>query len=125
MYGSILVPLDGSKRAEQILPHVEALATRFRAKVVFLQVVEPFFLDTELPETAMGISLGLMQQKAAEGATYLAGYQGEFREMGIEAVARVESGPVVETILRVAEREGSRCQTRLNSQGCCVPSYQR
>jgi nucleotide-binding universal stress UspA family protein len=107
MYQNILVPLDGSKRAEQILPHVEDLAARFRAKVVFLQVVEPIFVDTELPETAMGLSLGLMEQKAAESATYLAGCQGEFREKGIEAAARVERGPVVETILRVAEREGS------------------
>jgi nucleotide-binding universal stress UspA family protein len=107
VYENILVPLDGSKRAEQILPHVERLARRFQAKVVFLQVVEPVYVDTELPETAMELSQGLVQQRADEAATYLAGCQGEFREKGIEAVIRVERGPVVGTILRVAEREGS------------------
>ena len=38
MYHKILVPLDGSKRAEKILPHVEELARRYKAKVIFLQV---------------------------------------------------------------------------------------
>ncbi|NIR15816.1 MAG: universal stress protein, partial [Desulfobacterales bacterium] len=41
MFNTILVPLDGSKRAETILPHVEDLAQRYNAKVVFLQIVEP------------------------------------------------------------------------------------
>ncbi|MEI2652477.1 MAG: universal stress protein [Microthrixaceae bacterium] len=41
MYKTILVPLDGSKRAESILAHAEALAAAFGAKVVLLQVVEP------------------------------------------------------------------------------------
>ena len=40
MYRKILVPLDGSKRADRILPHVEELAKRYKAKVIFLQVVE-------------------------------------------------------------------------------------
>ena len=41
MYKIILVPLDGSARAEAILPHVDDLAHCYGAKVVFLQVVEP------------------------------------------------------------------------------------
>ncbi len=41
MYKTILVPLDGSKRAEAILPHVENLATRYEAKVVLLHVEHP------------------------------------------------------------------------------------
>ena len=41
MYQTVLVPLDGSPRAESILPHVENLAIQFKSKVIFLQVVEP------------------------------------------------------------------------------------
>ncbi|MGD0574083.1 MAG: universal stress protein [Anaerolineales bacterium] len=107
MYKNILVPLDGSKRAEVILSHVEQLARLFQAKVVLLQVVEPVYVDSELPETAMGLSQELTRQKADEAASYLAGCQGVFREKGIQAVTRVELGPVVGTIIRVAEREGS------------------
>ena len=41
MYKTILVPLDGSRRAEAILPQVEEIAHCFEAKVLFLQVIEP------------------------------------------------------------------------------------
>ena len=43
MYNNILVPLDGSKRAEAILPHVEELSQHYKAKVLFLQIVEPTY----------------------------------------------------------------------------------
>ena len=39
MYKKILVPLDGSRRSEKILPHVEALVQRYGAKVFFFRVV--------------------------------------------------------------------------------------
>ena len=41
MYKRILVPLDGSKRAEKILPHVEDIATQSKATVILLEVIEP------------------------------------------------------------------------------------
>lgn len=43
MYKKILVPLDGSKLAECVLPHVESIAGACGAEeVIFLRVVEPF-----------------------------------------------------------------------------------
>jgi len=43
MYNRVLVPLDGSKLAECVLPHVEALAKGCQAAVVeFVQVYAPF-----------------------------------------------------------------------------------
>jgi len=39
MYKTILVPLDGSRRAEGIFPHVEKLALEFKSKVIFIQVL--------------------------------------------------------------------------------------
>ena len=44
MYKTILAPLDGSKRAEAILPHVEGLAQSNNSKVIFMQVIEPVIL---------------------------------------------------------------------------------
>jgi hypothetical protein len=35
MYQTILVPLDGSKGAEALLPQVESLARQHNAKVIF------------------------------------------------------------------------------------------
>lgn len=40
MYQTILVPLDGSKGAEAILPQVENLTRQHNAKVIFLKVVK-------------------------------------------------------------------------------------
>ena len=54
MYQTILVPLDGSKLAECVLPHVEMLVRGSQAKrVVFARVVEPVYLppgDYIMPE---------------------------------------------------------------------------
>jgi nucleotide-binding universal stress UspA family protein len=107
MYKTILVPLDGSKRAEAILPHVEELAQSFGAKVVFLWVVEPV--------VTMGPPDGLrpmfdpefLAELQREAGSYLAGLQGEFRKKGIEAVEQVVIGPVVKTIIDTAREEGA------------------
>jgi nucleotide-binding universal stress UspA family protein len=107
MYKTIFVPLDGSKRGEAILPHVELLARCCQAKVVFMQVVEPVYVATGLPGTTVELSNDLTQEREREAVAQLAGWQGEFREKGIEALSRVEHGPVVETIIRSAEREGA------------------
>lgn len=107
MYKTILVPLDGSKRAEAILPHVEEMAHRFEAKVVLLQVVESHSIV--VPPIADSIELNAegLRQSMNEADTYLAGHQGEFREKNIEARRYVEQGPIVETIIDVAAREGA------------------
>jgi len=43
----ILVPLDGSSFAEQILPHVVPLAQRMAAQVLLLTVIEPLLIPVE------------------------------------------------------------------------------
>jgi len=105
MYHTILVPLDGSQRAEAILPHVENLAQRYGAKVIFLQVVETvqsaIGTDMTYPRSAMQN----FEQHLAEAEAYLAALQGKFREKGIEARTRVAYSPVVEAIINTAEGE--------------------
>jgi nucleotide-binding universal stress UspA family protein len=50
MYKKILVPLDGSKLAECVLPHVQAITTGCKiATVVFVRVVDPAKLSASLP----------------------------------------------------------------------------
>jgi nucleotide-binding universal stress UspA family protein len=108
MYTTILVPLDGSKRAEGILPYVEKLALSFDAKVIFLQVIETrfayispytYYSDAELEQ--------FETKKLIEDAEiYLGGLQGEFQEKGIQARFLVAEGSVVKTIINIAEREG-------------------
>ncbi len=41
MFNKVLLPLDGSKLAEQVLPHVARLAKAFNSEVTFISVCEP------------------------------------------------------------------------------------
>jgi len=105
MYHKILVPLDGSKRAERILPHVEELARRYKAKVIFLQIVE--YKAITAPEGAyMNLSDQEFDQAKKQAEKHLGGIQGEFREKNIESQAHVIYGPVVEGIISMAAQEG-------------------
>ena len=113
MYQTILVPLDGSARAEHILPHVENLAVHYKAKVIFLQVMEPLqivspslYVTSALTDTVKE-SLNDFNRRFEDINTYLSGRQGEFREKGIDVRKFVEQGPVVETVISVAKRENA------------------
>ena len=105
MYKSILVPLDGSKRAERILSHVEELAHCFEAKVVLLRVVEPSFDATSPHNTNAKLRADVVGQSVDKAKSYLAALQGGFREKGIQVKTIIEKGAVVMWICNVAERE--------------------
>ncbi|MBW1673880.1 MAG: universal stress protein [Deltaproteobacteria bacterium] len=106
MYKTILVPLDGSKRAEAILGHIEELSTFYHARVIFLQVVEPPPLIVG-PEGGIAIHQQEIERWAKQAESYLSVVQGEFQEKGIETKKHVINAPVVETIIKVAEQEGA------------------
>ena len=67
MYQTVLVPLDGSKRAETILPHVEELARQSHAKVVFLEVLEPNAAMVTPYDMVPYIDAEALEQRKAEG----------------------------------------------------------
>lgn len=104
MYKTILVPLDGSKRSEAILSHVEQLARHYKAKTIFLQVV-PFrtFPGSEAGRGDLFLRAFEQDSKAAE--SYLSVLEDAFRKKGIKAKKYIAQGPVVETIINVAEKE--------------------
>ena len=104
MYKIILVPLDGSERAETILPHADDLARCYRAKVIFLQVIEPepLIVGPDVVYPIVNQEMVAERTKAAE--SYLAKRRAEFEERGIEVETYVAHGPVVEEIINRAER---------------------
>ncbi len=112
MYQTLLVPLDGSSRAEQILPHVEHIAAQFKSKVIFMQVLEPIQVVTpsllhvsSAVTDAVKESLKNFSRRYRDITNYLTVCQTRFREKSIDARKFVEQGPVVETIISVAQRE--------------------
>ena len=107
MYHTILVPLDGSKRAEAILPHVEELARCVDATVLLLRVVEPSTGVQTLDGSRPSVRTMENARRTRESEDYLAAQQGEFREKGIRTQTYVTHGNVVEMITTIAERKGA------------------
>jgi nucleotide-binding universal stress UspA family protein len=105
MVKKILAPVDGSKRAEKILPYIEELALRHEATVIFLQVVEPALNIAAPYDGGAYVDYERSNQLLAEAKAYLNCLVGELREKGAAAKAIVDYGPVVRAILDVAERE--------------------
>ena len=104
MYKTILVPLDGSKRAENILKHVEQLAFCYDAKVIFFQVLKPpTKTDYAIPNPE--ILERLFDDELREAQRYLDGHKGQFMEKKIKSKSLSVFGSVVKEILREAEQE--------------------
>ena len=101
----IMVPLDGSKRAETILPYVESMASGRKSKVILLQVIEPSTLMVTPYDMVPYYDAELAERVVEEAKVYLAAKKGELQQKGIEAEAIVMQGPVVRTILDVADQK--------------------
>ncbi len=105
MYKKVLVPLDGSKRAELIVAHVEQLAKELGTEVIFLQVLEPTAALVTPYDMVPYFDAEEVERRREEADTYLQSVIGEFREKGIVAGKVVVQGPIVRSILDIAERE--------------------
>ena len=104
MYEKILVPLDGSKRAEMIRPHVRELANRFQATVILIKVVEHIFADG-IEQSYISVSEKAFNAKLKDNELYLEGIASRFRDKGIACETLVAHGPVVEKIIEAANTE--------------------
>lgn len=103
---TILVPLDGSRRAEAILEPITNLAQSRQAKVVLLYVIESYLLYAN----PIAIFSPIFEQEAFDQETkdvrgYLAAQQRKLREKGIDIQTRWTYGRAADEIIRVAEYE--------------------
>lgn len=105
MYKKILVPLDGSELAEQVLPHATALAELTGAELVLLRVIDTPTYDYLMTAPELGASL--RTQAESEATEYIQRKGNELRAAGFNITARaVNDGAVHATILRQAEKLG-------------------
>ena len=106
MYRTILVPLDGSPRAEAILPHVENLAQRYSARLILLHVdtAPPLLLERD-EVVDLEAYLEKRRQQRQKTETYLKGIIERWQAKGITAVMHLEQGPVVAGIIVAAQQE--------------------
>ena len=101
-FARILVPMDGSALAEQILPQIEALAVPLNATVTLLQVLTPFtYSQREIQDPAMP----WWETEVASGRSYLARVAEYLSEKSITVEHEVIIGDVVsDTILQYSVR---------------------
>ena len=104
MYQTILVPLDGSIRAEKVLKHVEQLALSTGAKVILIRVVSPPKI-TGFEESPPEYFQKQLDDRIGAAEKYVDDLKGQLKEKAIEATSQVVFGSVVKEILDAAERE--------------------
>lgn len=105
MYKKILVPLDGSVRAEKILPHVENLAKMNGSEVVLLRVVQPIIISDGYKGVLVDESRGESQRQVDTAIEYLSEIEGRFKKIGIETDKISMAGSIVTTIIEVSQNE--------------------
>ena len=108
MYRHIVVPLDGSKMAETVLPLVQALTRSCEAAdVTFVRVIEP-------PETVVG-DYALLESKVAqlvadekaEAEKYLSDFSKQADLGGVHVTTKVLEGPAAGSIAKFASDAGA------------------
>ena len=93
MFTRILVPFDGSKRSEAVLPYVRLLAAAYESEVSLLRAVE--FDESTLPIDYIGPIVEIKANEARErlrerASGYLSGIQDSFDEVQVDQVVSLE-----------------------------------
>ena len=101
MYQHIMVPLDGSKLAECVLPHLRAMLDGCQAKAVtFVRVLEPLMIGAS--DAGMALTQAqwdiLTNQQRSEAENYLAQVVGQINHDGTAVQSEVISGSVAESL---------------------------
>jgi nucleotide-binding universal stress UspA family protein len=104
MFNKILVPLDGSKLAEQVLPYAQMLAVACGASVTLLSVTDP---DARMPFTA--------NQSAKDYLKYTAV---SLKPLPIDSMEKI--GKPAEVIVEIAEGDGG-CLIVMATHGVTGP----
>jgi len=106
----ILVLVDGSERAEQVLPYVTGLAKISGAEVVLLRVCEPLsalaFYTHGMFGNAAGLAEQMMANQREECNRYFAGLERRLRDAGIQVRSETLLGNVWNEIISYIERDG-------------------
>jgi nucleotide-binding universal stress UspA family protein len=118
MYERILVPLDGSEFAEQVLPYAEALAEKFGSQVILLTVVvptSPAIVPTPIglpvaqpisPYTAEALSEA-MEDMQQESEQYLQAVAKRLKDQGMHVDHEVVEGWPADVIVERSKEAGA------------------
>ena len=101
MYRKILVPLDGSKVAEGVLPHAKLLAYSEGAELILLTVGANPALDFVFSDP--GLAQSAVQDQEDRSQKYISQIENELKSAGFKTSTMLRVGSVADVILGVAE----------------------
>jgi nucleotide-binding universal stress UspA family protein len=107
MFEKMLVCLDGSDLAEQIIPYAEQQALRFGSEVHLLHVVEKLATITAAGEPELVLEeQNRFQSEKFEAPAYLESVSATFRKRGVNVEYVTIEGTVGESIITYADQYG-------------------
>ena len=108
MYRRILVALDGSAFAEQVLAHVEALATTFGSAVTLVRAITPDRSFVHPPvnmlpaNSPLPASIPMVEAERHAASSYLAEVAQQLSRQNVTVASEVVPGAAAEVIVQVA-----------------------
>ena len=99
-YQRVLVPLDGSRLGESIIPFIRDIAGPLDMDIVLVRVVSP--LVTQMNDATSQIIIDDMAARTTEAREYLAAIAPDLMGHGIHVQTRVRRGDPVTEILAAA-----------------------
>jgi nucleotide-binding universal stress UspA family protein len=117
VYERLLVALDGSPAAEEVLPHAEALAGAFSSQVILLHATisaETLIAETAAGETAVGPVVAtpvdptpILEADRSTAVEYLEPVARRLRDRGVKAETEYPQGPASDVIVERADALGA------------------
>ncbi len=105
-YERLLLPLDGSKRAECILPLAESISENHKSKVILAHVVEEPRLPRQIPldENEKALIEELVEKNFEEAEKYLNNIGEKFKNLEVEKIIQSSKNTTV-TLHNLVDRE--------------------
>lgn len=114
VFNKILVPLDGSRLAEAVLPYAVELATSFRGRILILQVVPPTSQVVGLTgatdlgpivTTDFDAISATLEAELQKAESYLKTVGAKLEGQGVQVERKVRQGPAGPAIVQCAREE--------------------
>lgn len=103
MYTKMLIPLDGSKTSEKVLPYARFLAGKLKIPVELLAVVDMAEMATHIPAEKARFFDSMIEEGVKNSASYLRGVAATFGDADVKCA--VEKGQADAVIIEKAETD--------------------
>jgi len=100
----VLIPLDGSKCAEQIIPYVKKFAAMRQAKIILLQVMGASYgMQSAEGFTVINYETAEMDGIKNNAQRYLSGVENEMKKEGLNIQTEIRVGNAADEIIKIAD----------------------